>query len=226
MSTPDSSAKLARCRALVDWLQDRTGLPGAWRACPVCTAAPVARWWSLWATLFLTALAIQAITGFFLWMYYSPSAQTAWESVYYLQYEVAGGWLIRGLHHWTAHVLVALLGLYVAAMIVRGAYRAPREFVFWTALLMGLIALALCLTGDLLSWDQEAYGATQTRVSFLMLLPGIGGWLYKLAAGGAAFGHLTLTRFFALHVGCFAGAMLLMFCAHVWCVRRAAASPV
>ena len=62
---------------------------------------------------------IQAITGWCLWMYYSPSAQTAWESVYFVQYEVLGGWLLRGLHYWTAQVLVALLLLYVVQMIVR-----------------------------------------------------------------------------------------------------------
>ena len=45
---------------------------------------------------------VQGITGFFLWMYYSPSAQTAWESVYYLQNEVAGGWLLRAIHHYSA----------------------------------------------------------------------------------------------------------------------------
>ena len=49
---------------------------------------------------------------------------------------VAGGWLVRGIHFFTAHVMVALAGLYVIQLVVFGRYRAPREFVFWTALLL------------------------------------------------------------------------------------------
>ncbi len=68
---------------------------------------------------------MQAITGFFLWVYYSPSAQTAWESVYYLQYDVAGGWLLRAIHHYSAHVLLAMLIIYVVQSILT-APAAPR----------------------------------------------------------------------------------------------------
>ena len=35
---------------------------------------------------------VQVITGVFLWMSYSPSSQTAWESVYYIQHQMLGGW--------------------------------------------------------------------------------------------------------------------------------------
>jgi ubiquinol-cytochrome c reductase cytochrome b subunit len=225
MSTTDPQANATRSAGFLRWLADRTGLPGSLRECPVRGTAGRPGWWSLWISLILGAAVIQAITGWVLWMYYSPSAQTAWESVYFIQYEVLGGWLLRGLHYWTAQVLVALLLLYVVQMIVRGVYRAPREFVFWTALGMAVFALALCLTGDLLSWDQNGYASTQTRVSFLNLLPWIGGALFRLAAGGPAFGHLTLTRFFALHVGCFAGLLFAFFLAHLWLVRRAALAP-
>lgn len=224
MSPTDPQADTTHPGRFRRWLEDRTGLPGALRACPVRESAGRPAWWSLWISLVLWAAVIQAVTGWFLWMYYSPSAQTAWESVYYIQYEVLGGWLLRGLHYWTAQVLVALLLLYLAQMIVRGVYRAPREFVFWTALFLVAFALGLCLTGDLLSWDQNAYASTKTRVSFLALLPWIGEPLMRLAAGGPAFGHLTLTRFFALHVGCMAGSFFLLFAAHLWLVRRAAAA--
>ena len=225
MSTTAPRAKTVRCGRFRRWLEDRTGLPGALRACPVRESAGRPAWWSLWISLILCGAVIQAVTGWFLWMYYSPSAQTAWESVYYIQYEVLGGWLLRGLHYWTAQVLVGLLLVYLAQMIVRGVYRAPREFVFWTALFLAAFALGLCLTGDLLSWDQNAYASTKTRVNFLTLLPWIGEPLMRLAAGGPAFGHLTLTRFFALHVGCMAGLFFLSFAAHLWLVRRAALAP-
>ena len=130
------------------------------------------------------AFCVQAITGFFLWVYYSPSAQTAWESVYYLQNEVAGGWLLRAIHHYAAHVLLALLILAVVQDILSGAYRAPRELVFWATVGLGLCALAAILTGDLLSWDQNGYAATKTRTGFLTFLPWVGDSLLKIAIGG------------------------------------------
>ncbi len=224
MSTAKSAKKPSWREQFLLWVDDRTALIGGWRGCPVSGRGRVAPWWSLWHTLLATALVVQAVTGLFLFMHYSPSAQTAWESVYYLQYEVTGGWLVRGMHFWAAQVTVALLGLFLVQMIARGAYRAPREFVFWSALAMLLASVGLCLTGDLLAWDQDAYASTSTRVNFVMLLPGIGSTLYKLAVGGPAFGHLTLTRFFALHVGVFAAAIMAVFAIHLWLARRAAVS--
>ena len=209
------------CRSL-DWLEPRTG----WRAGVGWLAdrsGPSRNpWQSLWISSIVFTFVVQAITGFCLWIYYSPSAQTAWESVYYLQYEVAGGWLLRGVHHYAAQVLVALSVLYVLSIVFSGSYRAPRECVYWGAVLMVLFALGLCLTGDLLAWDQNSYAASLVRTKFLMLLPMVGDDLFKLVAGGPAFGHLTLTRFFALHIGLFASGFLLLLVLHGWLLRRAA----
>ena len=147
-------------------------------------------------------------------------AQSAWESVYYLQYHVQGGWLLRAVHHYSAQVMLVLVGVWLVEMIFRGAYRAPREAIFWTVVLMGLVTLALNLTGDLLPWDQNGYWSTRVRTGFLLLLPGVGRRLFELAAGGADFGHLTLTRFVALHVGVFSGAFGLL----LWAARPADAA--
>ena len=39
----------------------------------------------VWPAAILFAFCVQAITGFFLWVFYSPSEQTAWESVWFIQ---------------------------------------------------------------------------------------------------------------------------------------------
>ena len=190
-------------KSVLPWIDARTGLTSAVRKNLDRTIPGGASWLGVLPSTILFTFAVEAVTGLLLWMYYSPSAQTAWESVYYLQYEVTRGWLVRGIHHYAAQVLVALVALYVIELVVLRRYRAPREMVFWVALLLGCATMALVLTGDLLSWDQNGYWATQVRVKFLTLIPGIGGDLYKLAAGGPTFGHFTLTRFFALHAGLF-----------------------
>ncbi len=213
-------------KALLSWFNDRTGF-GDW--CGRLAESPVpgrACWCKVLPCTVLFAFCMQAITGFFLWVYYSPSAQTAWESVYFLQYEIAGGWLVRAIHHYSAHVLLALLMISVVQSIFTRAYRAPRELVFWATVGLGLCALAAILTGDLLSWDQNGYASTKTRTGFLAFLPLVGDSLLRIAIGGPgpALGHLTLTRFFALHVGVFAVALIVLLVIRGVLARRASAA--
>ncbi len=216
-----SAATDSNREQILEWLERRTGAVTAARGCR-WLKTPGRPWLtSFWPSLILFVLGVQAVTGWVLWTHYSPSTQTAWESVYYLQYHVPLGWLLRGVHHYAGQVLVALLGLYVILLVLSGNYRRPREFVFWSAVLMGMVSLALILTGDLLAWDQSRLSATQTRVSFLMLLPQVGGDLYKLVLGGPSFGHLTLSRFLALHVGILVPAFLILLLLHRWFSRRA-----
>ena len=181
-------------------------------------------WCKVWPAAIFFLFCVQAITGFILWAYYSPSEQTAWESVYYVQYHVLGGWLLRAIHHYSAHVMLAMLIVCVVQSIVTRACRAPRELVFWVTVGLGLCALAAALTGDLLSWDQNGYAATKTRTGFLTMLPLVGDSLLKIAIGGPgpALGHHSLTRFFALHVGLFGAAFAALLGLYVVLARRAA----
>jgi len=215
-------------KAILSWFNDRTGLGDWWGGFAESPLPGGASWYRVWPCAVLFAFCVQAITGFFLWAYYSPSEQTAWESVYFLQYEVLGGWLLRAMHHYSAHVLLAMLILYVVHSIFRGAYRAPRELVFWATVGLGLCALAAVITGDLLSWDQNGYASTKTRTGFLTLLPWVGESLLKIAIGGPgpALGHLSLTRFFALHVGIFAAAFALLLLVRCILARRANAAEI
>jgi ubiquinol-cytochrome c reductase cytochrome b subunit len=199
---------------ILTWLNDRTGLPDAWRAYADAPLPGGARWCRAVPAAILFAFCVQAITGFFLWMYYSPSDGTAWESVYFLQYHIFGGWLLHAVHHYSAQALLILTGLYLLMLILSGRYRAPREAIYWIALLMVLCTLALLLTGDLLSWSQNSYASTKVRVSFSMLLPGIGEHIYKIIIGGPAFGHATLTHFLALHIGLLSGGFILLLALH------------
>lgn len=201
--------------SLLNWLDDRTGIGSFWKRC-ASAAVPgrpcLCR--SLAAVVGMLVL-VQLITGAVLFMYYSASAQSAWESVYFLQYEICGGWLLRAIHHYAAQTLLGVVGLYLVAIILRGAARAPREFVFWTVLTMGLLVFGLLLTGDLLEWDQNSQSATKVRTNFLMLLPIIGDPIRKLAIGGSDFGHLTLTRFLAYHV-LLADVMVILTAGLLW----------
>ncbi|HXJ72672.1 MAG TPA: cytochrome b N-terminal domain-containing protein, partial [Candidatus Dormibacteraeota bacterium] len=156
----------------------------------------------------------------FLWMAYNPSSQTAWESVYFIQEEMLGGWLLRGLHHYTAQAMNILLVLHLMQVVIDGAYKAPREVNFWFGIaLLGLV-LALSLTGYLLPWDQKGYWATKVATSIAAITPFIGPELQKLIIGGAEYGHHTLSRFFALHAGVLPAAVIGLLVGHIYLFRR------
>ena len=130
-----------------------------------------------------------------------PQRQTAWESVYYIQHQTSGGWLLRGIHHFMAQAMVVLMGLHLMQVVIDGAYCAPREVNFWLGLVLMQIVLGLSLTGYLLPWDQKGYWATRVATNLLSLVPAVGPYLQQLVVGGSDYGHHTLTRFFALHAG-------------------------
>jgi len=64
------------------WLDERTGLVGLVRAFLFQTIPGGSRWRYTWGAVVLYTFLLQAVTGFFLWTAYSPSTQTAWESIH------------------------------------------------------------------------------------------------------------------------------------------------
>ncbi len=205
---------------LVDWLDSRTGIRDFVHEALYERIPGGARWRYVWGSTLVFAFAVQVITGVFLWMCYSPSTQTAWESVYFMQNQMIGGWLLRGLHHFMAQAMVVLMALHLMQVVIDGAYRAPREVNFWLGLILMQIVLGLSLTGYLLPWDQKGYWATRVATNLLSVVPGVGQELQELVVGGADYGHHTLTRFFALHAGVLPGLLVFFLVIHVGLFRR------
>jgi ubiquinol-cytochrome c reductase cytochrome b subunit len=207
-------------KRVFDWLGHRTGCGRLVRAVLFENIPGGARWRHAWGAVILFALAVEFITGFFLWLGYSPGSQTAWESVYYIQNHWPGGWLLRGLHHFMADALIILLALHWMQLIISGAYKAPREVNYWVGLLLLLLVIAAATTGYLLPWDQHGYWGTKVRLGYVGLTPGTGPAVQKLAMGGADLGSYTLTRFFAIHAGLLPAALVALVIAYWALVRR------
>lgn len=203
-----------------DWLEHRTGYRRLAHEALFENIPGGARWRYVWGSTLVFCFAVQVLTGLFLWMGYSPSSLSAWESVFSIQYDVTGGWLLRGIHHYTAAVMNVLLLLHLMQVIIDGAYKAPREINFWFGLGLLNLVLALSLTGYLLPWDQKGFWATRVATNILSIVPVVGPKLQRLVLGGTDYGHHTLTRFFALH----AGVLPLLVCGlvalHIYLFRR------
>ena len=138
-------------------------------------------------------------------MAYSPSSQTAWESVYYIQNEMSGGWFLRGIHHYMAQAMNILLVLHLMQVSSMARTRRRAKLIFGSASSCLLLVLGLSLTGYLLPWDQKGYWATKVATNIAAITPVIGPALQKVIIGGTDYGHHTLTRFFALHAGVLPG---------------------
>ena len=207
-------------KQLFDWLEHRTGARKVVNEALYENIPGGSRWRYVWGSTLTFTLAVQFITGIFLWMGYAPSATSAWESVHYIQEQMTGGWFLRGLHHWTAQVMTVLLVLHLMQVVIDGAYKAPREVNFWFGVLLLQLVLALSLTGYLLPWDQKGYWATKVATDILGSTPLVGSYLKELVLGGADYGHHTLTRFFALHAGVLPAAVIALTAGHIYLFRR------
>ena len=212
-------------RFLFKWIEDRTAIGKLTREALFENIPGGARWRYVWGSTLTFAIMVQFVTGMVLWMFYSPSATSAWESVNYLQQEVTGGAWLRGIHHWTAQFMIVLLVLHLVQVVIDGAYKAPREFNFWFGLALLGITLALGLTGYLLPWDQKGYWATEVATNILAAVPVIGDQLKQIVVGGSEYGHHTLTRFFALHAGVLPVALILLIVVHIYLFRKQGITP-
>lgn len=207
-------------KKLLAWLDNRTGYKDLVHEALYERVPGGARWRYVWGSTLVFTFVIQMITGIFLWTAYSPSAQTAWESVYYIQNEMFLGNIVRGTHHFAAQAMVVLLALHLIQVIIDGAYRAPREVNFWLGLVLMQIVLGLSLTGYLLPWDQKGYYATKVSTKIMGATPVIGPELQKLVQGGPEYGHHTLTRFFAMHAGILPALLIGFLVLHLSVFRR------
>lgn len=207
------------------WLDDRLGLTGIYRTV-LDRMVPKVNWaFTLGsATLFLVVL--QVVTGVFLTVYYVPHPDQAYESINYIMNDVAFGWLIRGLHHWGATLMVITVVLHMLRTFVYASYKYPREVTWVTGVLLLLVTLGMGFTGYLLPWNQRAYWATTVGTSIAGTVPFVGPIIEHALRGGTDLSTLTLTRFFSAHIWMLPAALLGLVGVHMYLVIRLGISHV
>jgi ubiquinol-cytochrome c reductase cytochrome b subunit len=210
--------------SLMDWVDERTGLRKLVREAVDEPVPGGARLRYVFGSVLTYLFMQQVVLGIVLASYYSPSATDAWASTAYIQDQVAAGWFLRGLHHHGSSAMVVVTILHLIQVVLAGAYRKPREFNWWTGLLMGGLVLAFALTGYLLPWDQKGYWATQVATGIMGTVPA-GEPLQHTLQGGDQYGNLTITRFYALHVFVLPITLAALLGAHLYLFRRHGVTP-
>jgi quinol-cytochrome oxidoreductase complex cytochrome b subunit len=204
---------------LIDWLDERLGLRTIYDVV-LDRKLPKVNWaFTLGsATLFLAIT--QAVTGILLTAYYVPHPEQAYASIQYIMNEVALGWLVRGIHHWGATLMVIFTFVHMLRTFVYGAYKYPREITWITGVFLLLVTLGMGFTGYLLPWNQRAYWATTVGTSIVETVPFIGPFLNEALRGGTELSTLTLARFFSAHIWMLPAALFGLIGVHIYLVIR------
>ena len=171
-----------------------------------------------WWILFL--FAIQIVTGTLLSFYYEASPDMAAESVRYVMRDVRAGWLMRGLHTWCSHGMVALGIVQMARVLADGSYRGAGTASWLLGLLLLLLVGAFAYSGSLLPWDDAAHGAAIRGLAVIGSVPVLGGWLAVTLQGGAEVASATLSRAHSLHVLLLPWLTFFVVLVNLWYLAR------
>ena len=125
-------------KKLFAWLDERLGLNDLYKAI-LDRPEPKGNWWNTLGSASLFLFVMQAVTGIFLTVYYTPSPDHAYDSIQYIMNGVAFGWLIRGIHHWGASLMVLVVFIHMIRVFVTASYKYPRELTWMIG--VGLLIL-------------------------------------------------------------------------------------
>ncbi len=203
-----------------DWLDSRTGFRNLLKHVLDEPLPSGLGWWFVTGSVVLFLLAVQLLTGVVLAFFYSPSPDTAYDSVRFIMERVTFGRVLRGLHFFGASFMVVAAIVHMLRVVALGSYKKPRELNWIVGVLLLLIILAFALTGYLLPWDQKAYWATTVTINIARGVPFVGTFLSAELMGGADLGALTLMRWYAAHVFLLPACLIGFTVAHIYLMRR------
>jgi quinol-cytochrome oxidoreductase complex cytochrome b subunit len=159
-------------------------------------------------------------TGVLLMFYYVPSTTQAYGRMLDLRSSVAFGVILRNMHRWAAHAMVAVVFLHMCRVFFTGSYKPPREFNWLIGVALFLLTLLSSFTGYLLPWDQLAFWAITVGTSIAGYAPFIGKALKFMLLGDATVGQEALLRFYVLHVVVLPLVLTLFVAVHFWRIRK------
>ena len=186
---------------LRDWVDDRLPIMRAWNTHMGEYYAPKNfNLWYYFGVLSLLVLVNQLLTGIWLTMNYTPSAERAFASVEYIMRDVEYGWILRYMHSTGASLFFVVVYLHMFRALIYGSYKKPRELIWIFGMLIFVVLMAEAFVGYVLPWGQMSYWGAQVIISLFGAIPVIGEDLVTWIRGDYLISGITLNRFFALHV--------------------------
>jgi quinol-cytochrome oxidoreductase complex cytochrome b subunit len=210
---------------VVTWLDERLGLTAIYDLV-LDRKVPKVNWWFTLGSATLFLFILQGVTGIFLAVYYVPSPASAYDSIQYIMNGVTFGWLIRGIHHWGATLMVIFVFLHMLRTFFMGSYKYPREITWVTGVILLFATLGMGFTGYLLPWNQRAYWATTVGTEIAGTVPLVGDFIVRVLRGGSDLSAVTLARFFSVHIWFLPVVIIGLISVHMYLVVRLGISAV
>jgi cytochrome b6 len=150
------------------------------------------------------AFIILVISGSILGFYYIPGGEgdptPAYHSMEFIMTQLPFGYIIRSIHHWATHFMVAAVFLHMCRVYFTGAYRNPRELNWLIGVALMFFTIFFGYSGYLLPWDALAFGAATIGINMANSTPLIGKWVATAMFAGTSLSGQTVTRMYFIHV--------------------------
>ena len=168
--------------------------------------------WYYFGVLSMLVLVMQLLTGIWLTMNYTPSAEAAFASVEYIMRDVDFGWLLRYLHSTGASAFFFVVYLHMFRGLMYGSYKKPRELIWVLGMAIYLVLMAEGFMGYVLPWGQMSYWGANVIVSLFGSIPVIGEDLLVWIRGDYLIsGRRLIASSHCMWLPC------LSCCLHWWC---------
>jgi ubiquinol-cytochrome c reductase cytochrome b subunit len=202
---------------MLRWVVDRFGLGPIWDKV-LDRQVPKDPWYHGDGMALLMLLTVLVVTGVVLSMGYCPALDEAYRSVEHITNGQLFGRFVRGLHYWSAGLMVVMLFMHFCRQLLLGGYKAPREATWLIGVLLLFIVLTTSLLGYVLRWDERGLYGLRVALTTLEHVPYLGDRLVLLVQGGDEISSLTLARVFAMHVILLPLLLMLLVSYHVYLV--------
>ncbi|TMA92367.1 MAG: c-type cytochrome [Deltaproteobacteria bacterium] len=177
--------------------------------------ASAGSWFYVFGSGTLLCFVLQIVTGICLAFVYVPSADEAYTSLEYLNYQQPLGWYLRALHYWGSNFMVSIMAMHMTQVFLFGAFKYPRELTWISGCILLLLTLGMAFTGQIMRFDQDAYWGLGIGASIMGRTPLIGPNLVHLLLAGPIIAGETLSRFFTLHVFVIPGLLIALISLHL-----------
>jgi ubiquinol-cytochrome c reductase cytochrome b subunit len=213
---------MTRLQAIAVWFDERLHLTKLFASTAGHTVPKSSgSWFYVFGSGTLLCFVLQVLTGICLAFVYAPTANEAWTSLEYLNYQTPLGWFLRGVHFWGSNFMVAVMTVHLIQVFLFGAFKYPRELTWITGCILLLCTLGMAFTGQVMRFDQDAYWGLGIGVSIAARTPVIGPDVVHAILGGPIIAAGTLSRFFTLHVFVIPGLIIALVAVHLRLVLTA-----
>jgi len=177
----------------------------------------------------LFSFVILVLTGILLALTYEPSVRlvelegnqvpAAYASVVEND-RTSVGLLVRQVHHWAAHLMIAAAILHLLRIFFTGLYKRPREINWLVGLVLLIVAVFASFSGYLLPFDAFSVTATGIGYHIARSVPWIGPQLADFIFAGRFPATGTIPRFYAYHVILIPLLLMGLISLHLWILLK------